>query len=70
MANTTLVEDGLLGADEAPLENLLGTIGQFDGIANVEKLALVVDVGVVAVDLAVTRECVDDVVADGRRVAR
>lgn len=65
-----LVEDGLLRADEAPLEHLLRTVGQLDGVAHVEQLALVVHVGVVAVDLALARERVHDVLADGGRVAR
>jgi hypothetical protein len=66
---TNLVEDGLLGADETPLESLFRSIGQFDGVADVEELALVVDVSVVAVDLTVTRKSIDDVIADGRGVA-
>lgn len=69
-AHANLVEDGLLGADETPLENLFRSIGQFDGIANVEELALVVDIGVVTIDLAITGECVNNIVADGRCVAR
>lgn len=67
---TNLVEDCLLWADKGPFENLFSAISQLDGVADVEELTLVVDVGVVAVDLAVARESVDDVVADGRRIAR
>lgn len=65
-----LIEDGLLWADETPFEDLFGAISQLDGVADVEELALVVNIGVVAVDLAFARESVDDVVADGCGVAR
>ena len=65
-----LVEDGLFRADEAPLEHLGRVVGQHDRVADVEDLAVVVDVGVVAVDAVVALERVDDVGPDGRRVAR
>lgn len=70
MNKTDLVEDGLLGADETPLESLFGSIGQFDGVADVEELALVVNISVVAVDLTVARKSIDDIVADSGGVAR
>ncbi len=65
-----LVKDGLLGADETPLEDLAGSVGHGHRVAHVEELALVVDVGVVAVDAVFARERVDNVGPDGRRVAR
>lgn len=67
---TDLVENGLLGADETPFESLFGAISQFDGVANVEELALVVHIGVVAVDFTVACESIDNVVTDGSRIAR
>lgn len=67
---TDLVENGFLGADETPLESPFGAISQFDGVANVEELALVVDISVVAVDFVVAWKRIDNVVADGGGVAR
>ena len=67
---THLVEDGLSRADEAPLVDGAGSIGQLHRVANVEELAFVVHIGVVAVHFAIAAERVDDVLADGRGVAR
>jgi hypothetical protein len=64
-----LVENSLFGADEAPLEDLFGTIGQIDRVTDVEELAFVVNVSVITIDLAFARESVHYVVANGRRVA-
>ena len=64
-----LVENGLFGADEAPLEDLFSTVGQIDRVTDVEELAFVVNISVVTVDLAFARESVDNVIANGRRVA-
>ena len=65
-----LIEDGLFGADEGEFEHGAGAVGQDHRMADVEELALVVDVSVVAVDAVGARESVDDVGPDGRRVAR
>lgn len=60
---THLIEDRLGWADEAPA-NRAPRLRQ----AHVKHLALVLHVGVVAVDSVLARERVDDVVADQRRV--
>lgn len=54
-----LIENGLLRADEGPLEGLLGTISQSHRVADVEELALVVDIGVISVNFVFTAESVD-----------
>ena len=52
-----LVEDGLVAADEAPVSGLNdGTSIILDGQADVEDLAVVVNIGVVAIGLSITRE--------------
>lgn len=59
-----LVEHGLVGAEEAPLEHLLLAVGVHHRVADVEHLARVVYVGVVAVAQAVAREGVNQVSSD------
>ena len=59
-----LVEDGLVGADEAPLEHLLLAVGVGHRVADVEELALVRHIGVVAVRAALARELVHDILPD------
>lgn len=44
-----LVEDGLVAAEEAVVQGLLVAVSVGDGVADVEDLAVVVDVSVVAV---------------------
>lgn len=53
-AHTYLIEDGLLRANETPLEDLFSAISQLDRVADVEELALVVNISVVTVDLTLT----------------
>lgn len=53
-----LVEDGLVWADEAPLEHLLLPVRVLDRVADVEDLAVVGDISVVTVRSAVTGELV------------
>ena len=62
---TYLVEDGLVGTNEAPLEHLLLTVRVLDRVAHVEQLAVVSHVSVVTVGSPVTGELVHDVLADG-----
>ena len=60
-----LVEDGLVGADEAPFEHLLLAVRILDRVAHVEQLTVVGHVSVVTVGPALTGELVDDVLPDG-----
>jgi len=53
-----LVKDGLVWADEAPLEHLLLAVRILDGVADVEDLAVVGHVRVVAVPLTLATELV------------
>ena len=65
-----LVEDGLFWADEGEFEGGGSAISQDDRVTDVEQLAFVVDVSVVAVDFVLAGESVDDVGSDGCRVVR
>ena len=49
MESTHLIEDGLVGTDEAPLEHFLLAVRILDGIADMEQLAVIGHVRVVAV---------------------
>lgn len=51
-----LVEDGLVAAEERVVQSFLVAVGVGDGVADVEDLAVVVDVSVVSVSEAVTIE--------------
>ena len=63
--STHLVEDGLVGTDEAPLEHFLLAVRILDGVADMEQLAVISHVGVVTVGPALTGELVHDVLPDG-----
>ena len=62
---THLIEDGLVGTDEAPLEHFLLAVRILDGIADMEQLAVIGHVGIVTVGPALTGELVHDVLPDG-----
>jgi len=59
-----LVEDGLVWAEEAPLEHLLLAVGVRHRVADVEHLAIIVYICVVAVAQTVTSKCVNQVLPD------
>ena len=63
--STHLIEDGLVGTDEAPLEHLLLAVRILDGIADMEQLAVIGHVSVVTVGPALAGELVHDVLPDG-----
>ena len=65
MPSTHLIEDGLVGTDEAPLEHFLLAVRILDGVADMEQLAVISHVSVVAVRSAVAGELVHDVLPDG-----
>ena len=63
--NYNLVEDGLVRTDEAPLKHFLLSVRILDGVADVEQLAVIGHVSIVAVGPAVTGELVHNVLPDG-----
>ena len=65
MPSAHLIEDGLVGTDEAPLEHFLLAVRILDGIADMEQLTVIGHVSVVTVGPALTGELVHDVLVDG-----
>lgn len=52
-----LVEDGLVSTEETVVLSFGGSVGVGDLVADVEDLAVVVNVGVISVSEAIAREC-------------